>query len=205
MEVIGACRNPLHRLGNGAQSAALARGKFRHLGITEMASDDYEHRMLQRAVRDAVWEVMVCEFNLMNHHARHTLFPYTMANQIGTLLMFAVRSIFSNPARLKVTMRQLVDTGQIPTWLAETSRPLDFLVHANGASSVIDAAYRFVRHEPGVHGVLFGTSDPSHLRQNIDSLLKPPLPEADRQRLSTLFGHLIGVGFELPDRSKARA
>ena len=30
------------------------KGKFRHLGITEMASDDHEHRMLQQAVHDAV-------------------------------------------------------------------------------------------------------------------------------------------------------
>lgn len=180
------------------------KGKFRYLGLTEMASDDYEHRMLQQAVLDEVWDVMMFGFNLMNHHARHSLFPYTMANQIGTLLMFAVRYIFSQPARLKVTIRQLVDTGQLPAWFAEADQPLDFLVHADGASSVIDAAYRFVRHEPGVHVVLFGTSDPPHVRQNIASLLKPPLPEADRQRLAALFGHLIGVGFELPDRSKAR-
>ena len=53
-----------------------------------------------------------------------------------------------------------------------------------GASSVIDAAYRFVRHEPGVDVVLFGTGDIGHLRTNIDSLLKPPLPEADRERLA---------------------
>ena len=74
----------------------------------------------------------------------------------------------------------------------------------SGASSVTDAAYRFVRHEPGVHVVLFGTSNPAHLRANIASLLKPPLPAADRQQLAELFGHLIGVGFELPDHAKAR-
>ena len=38
-----------------------------------------------------------------------------------------------------------------------------------------------------------------HLRANVASLLKPPLPEADRQQLAALFGHLLGVGLELPD------
>jgi aryl-alcohol dehydrogenase-like predicted oxidoreductase len=180
------------------------KGKFRHLGITEMASDDHEHRMLQRAVHDEVWDVMMFGFNLMNQSARRTIFPQTIANRIGTLLMFVVRYIFSHPDRLEATMQQLVAAGQVPAWLAAAEQPLDFLVHADGASSVTEAAYRFVRHEPGVHVVLFGTSNPAHLRTNIASLLKPPLPEADRQRLTDLFGHLIGVGFELPDHAKPK-
>ena len=79
-----------------------------------------------------------------------------------------------------------------------TPDPLGFLVHQGGASSIIDAAYRFVRHEPGVDVVLFGTGDVGHLRTNIDSLLKPPLPQADRERLAGLFGHLVGVGLDAP-------
>jgi len=63
---------------------------------------------------------------------------------------------------------------------------------------VTDAAYRFVRYERGVHVVLFGTGNPYHLRANIASLLKPPLPDADRQKLTELFGHLLGVGLEVP-------
>jgi len=50
---------------------------------------------------------------------------------------------------------------------------------------------------------LFGTSEPEHLQANIASLLKPPLPEADRQQLAALFGHLLGVGLELPDAATA--
>lgn len=61
-----------------------------------------------------------------------------------------------------------------------------------------DAAYRYVRHEPGVDVVLFGTGDQAHLRSNIESLLKPPLPAADRRRLAELFGHLVGVGLDNP-------
>jgi hypothetical protein len=42
-------------------------GKFRHLGITETSPNDYEQRMLQRAVHDGVWEVLMLAFNLMHH------------------------------------------------------------------------------------------------------------------------------------------
>jgi hypothetical protein len=43
---------------------------------------------------------------------------------------------------------------------------------------------------------LFGTGDAAHLRTNVASLLKPPLPDADRQKLAKLFGHLTGIGLD---------
>jgi len=95
-------------------------------------------------------------------------------------------------------MRDLVSKGQVPAWLGETDNPLGFLIHADGASSLTDAAYRYVRHEPGVDVVLFGTGDAGHVRSNIESILKPPLPAADRAKLQTLFSHLRGVGLEVP-------
>lgn len=179
------------------------KGKFRALGITETSPNDHEQRMLQRAVHDAVWEIVMLGFNMMHHNARTQIFPHTIANNIGTLLMFVVRNIFSQPGRLTAKMQGLAAAGQVPQWLADTANPLGFLLHAGGASSVTDAAYRFVRHEPGVHVVLFGTSTLEHLRENIQSLLKPPLPETDRQQLAELFGHLLGVGLELPDHAPA--
>jgi hypothetical protein len=130
--------------------------------------------------------------------ARTQVLPHTIANRIGTLMMFVVRGIFARPAQLVATMRNLAAAGQVPEWLAETDDPLGFLVHAEGASSVTDAAYRYVCHEPGVDVVLFGTGDAAHLRTNTASILKPPLPEADRAKLRELFSHLHGVGLEAP-------
>jgi aryl-alcohol dehydrogenase-like predicted oxidoreductase len=180
------------------------KGKFRHLGITETAPHDPEHQVAQRAAQDGVWEVVMLGFHMMHQNARERVFPQTLANRVGTLLMFAVRNIFSQPDRLRATMRDLAAAGEVQQWLAEAPDPLGLLIHDGGASTVPDAAYRFVRHEPGVDVVLFGTGDPEHLRTNIASLLKPPLPEPDRRQLATLFGHLVGVGLDAPHLSRPR-
>ena len=174
------------------------RGKFRFLGITETAPNDTGQRMLNRATRDEVWDTAMVAFHLMHQVAREQVFPHTLANRIGTLMMFAVRGIFARPAQLAATMRELAAAGQVPAWLVRSDDPLGFLVHPDGASSVTDAAYRYVRHEPGVDVVLFGTGDAGHLRTNVASILKPPLPVADRQKLRELFSHLRGVGLVAP-------
>jgi aryl-alcohol dehydrogenase-like predicted oxidoreductase len=138
----------------------------------------------------------------MHQQARTKVFPRTMANGVGTLIMFVVRNIFSRPGHLQKAMQDLAKDGRVSAELAAKENPLDFLIHEGGASSLTDAAYRFVRHTPGADVVLFGTGSPEHLRTNIESILKPPLPRADVQKLHELFGHLQGVGLELPDHHK---
>jgi aryl-alcohol dehydrogenase-like predicted oxidoreductase len=135
-------------------------------------------------------------FHMMHQGARANVFPGTREKGIGTLLMFAVRSIFADPPRVAREMKELVAKGLVEPWLGATDDPLGFLVHDGGAANMIEAAYRFARHEPGVDVVLFGTGDAGHLRSNVASLLKPPLPDADRAKLAALFGHLTGVGLD---------
>ena len=177
------------------------KGKIRFIGVTEAAAYDLDHKMFQRALaEDDIWDTAMVAFNMMHQNVRTAVFPQTAKKKVGTLIMFAVRRIFAQPERLKQELRTLAADGLLPQWLADSSDPLGFLVHDGGASSVIDAAYRFVRDEPGVDVVLFGTSDPHHLREDIASLTKPPLPAADRVQIVTLFGHLVGVGIEAPTR-----
>src|SRR5918911_754 len=85
------------------------KGKFRHLGITETAPGDPEHKMVQRAARDGSWDVAMVAFHMMNQNARQAVFPLTREHRVGTLLMFAVRNIFSRPDRLAATLRELAD------------------------------------------------------------------------------------------------
>ena len=176
------------------------KGKIRFLGVTETGSGDPEHDMVQRAVEDEVWDVVMIAFHMMHQNARELVFPRSSANRIGTLIMFAVRNIFSKPQRLKAELRQLAAERKVAGWLGQAPEPLGFLIHAEsgGAETLPEAAYRFVRHEPGVDVVLFGTGEPAHLRANIAAILKPPLPETDRRMLAKFFGHLSGVGLDPP-------
>jgi aryl-alcohol dehydrogenase-like predicted oxidoreductase len=175
------------------------KGKFRHLGITETAPRDPTQQMLQRAANEPCYEVAMLAYHMMNHNAREHLFPQLQKKGVGTLLMFVVRNIFSRPGLLEETVAKLIENGDLPKDLPNKSDPLGFLVHDGGADSILDAAYRFVRHQPGVDVVLFGTGNPAHLQSNIESILKPPLPDADVATLHKLFGGLVGVGLDMPD------
>ena len=175
-------------------------GKLRHLGLTETPPNDPAGEMLIKASRDPVWEVIMLGFHMMHQVARRNCFPGTMENGIGTVLMFVVRSIFSMPGRLEETMASLVEEGKVPAWLGQGDGPLDFLIHEGGANTVIEAAYRYARHEPGTDVILFGTGVEEHLRTNLASILKPPLPAEDIAKLNELFGHLEGVGLDLPEK-----
>jgi len=176
-----------------------ARGKFRFLGVTEFAGGDPRHDMLARALADDCWDVMMVAFHMLNQNARQRVFPRTQAQNIGTLLMFAVRAIFSVPGRLQRDIAALAAEGKVPKWLADKKQPLDFLLHDNGgAQSIIEAAYRYARHEPGANVVLFGTGNPDHIEPNVRAILQPPLPAADARQITALFGALEGVGLDEP-------
>ena len=174
------------------------KGKFRHLGITETPPNDAKHAMLGKAFADDFWEVIMVGFHMMNQNARKLVFPSTQGKQIGTLIMFAVRSIFSDPRYLQTTIDKLVENGELDTKYGDTTEPLGFLLGDGDAESVIDAAYRFVRHEPGVDVVLFGTGNSEHLATNIKSILRNPLSPILVQQMSQDMGHLEGVGLDLP-------
>ena len=177
-------------------------GKIRHIGLTETSPNDPEQKMLQRALHDPWWESAMFAFSMLHQGARRDVFPLTQTNGVGTLLMFVVRNIFSQPGALTAAVRDLCAEGRLPPELADDPAPLDFLIHAGGAENLLDAAYRYARHEPGADVTLFGTGDIGHLKANIASILRPPLPEGDRERLARVFGHLSGVGLDLPARAK---
>jgi aryl-alcohol dehydrogenase-like predicted oxidoreductase len=176
------------------------KGKIRFLGVTETGSGDPEHDMARRAVEDGMWDVVMVAFHMMHQNARELVFPRSSTNRVGTLIMFAVRNIFSKPQRLQAELRQLAADKKVAGWLGQAPDPLGFLIHAEsgGARTLPEAAYRFVRHDPGVDVVLFGTGDLAHLRANVEAILKPPLPPTDCRMLAKFFGHLSGVGLDPP-------
>jgi len=160
-------------------------GKLRFMGVTEAFVPDPGHEMLQRAVQDDCWD--------LNQSARDRVLAAARAKDIGVLVMFAVRRALSDPMRLSGLLADLRQRGLLDPETPAEGSSLDFLVRDGGATSLQDAAYRFCRHEPGVHVVLSGTGNLSHLESNAASLGRPPLPPEDVARLREMFARVDDV------------
>ncbi len=173
--------------------AARAAGKVRLFGLTERFIYDPGHAMLTQALDDDLFDVVMAGFNLINPSARHRVFRQTREKGVGTLIMFAVRRALSDPAALRDLIGDLVDDGLIAGDALPTDNPLGFLVAEGGARSVIDGAYRFCHHEPGVDVVLTGTGSVAHLKENVTSLARGPLARAALERLEAVFGGIDSV------------
>jgi aryl-alcohol dehydrogenase-like predicted oxidoreductase len=168
-------------------------GKIRFVAISEAFVEDPTHQMLQQALDDDYWDVVMAGFNMLNQSARSHVFPKTQQKKVGTLVMFAVRRALSQPQRLREVWSELAKKGLVKPDDCNPDAPLDFLIGAGKATSVVDAAYRFCRYEAGAHVVLTGTGSSDHLKENIESLTKPPLPEAVTARLKDIFAKVDSI------------
>jgi aryl-alcohol dehydrogenase-like predicted oxidoreductase len=170
-----------------------AAGKIRFLGLTEQFGRDTRHETLARAVPDGRFDVVMVGFNLLNPSARRRVFPLTLEHDVGTLIMFAVRRALSDPAALREVAARLVGSGEVEAGALNLDDPLDFLADRPDVESVVQAAYRFCRHEPGANVILTGTGSGEHLRENVRAILAPPLPAELSARLEAVFGRVESV------------
>jgi L-galactose dehydrogenase len=166
------------------------QGKIRFIGVTEGFVPDPSHQMLQQSLREDLWDVVMVGFNLLNPSARGSVFPMTHEKRVGVLNMFAVRRALSQPDRLAGILTDLTHRGVIPRNAVRAEDFIGSLLNESDATTLPEVAYRFCRHEPGVHLVLTGTGNPEHLRANAESILKPPLPRSVLQKLAEVFGDL---------------
>lgn len=165
-------------------------GAVRALAISERFGEEPSHATLLRALDDDVWDVLMVGFNLLNPSAARTVLPKARSRNVGVEVMYAVRRALSDPLELRRVVDGLIAGGHVAPDAIDPEDPLGFLVHEQGAASVVDAAYRWARHHAGVHVVLTGTGDVGHLEANVASIGRGPLPAAALARLERLFGHL---------------
>jgi len=169
------------------------QGKIRFIGLTESGNSDPGHEMLQRAAQDETWDVMMVGFNILNQSARARVLAPAREKEIGILVMFAVRLALSRPERLKEVIQSLIEAGQLDPAEIDQTDPLAFVTGDGGAASLPDAAYRFCRDEPGTHVILSGTGHAGHLRANLESFARPPLPAETVRRLKQIFRRVDSV------------
>ena len=167
-------------------------GKIRFIGVSELFNVDMTHQMLLQSLPEDPWDVVMVGFNILNQSARD-LFQQTLEKNVAVQIMFAVRRVLSQPENLREAVQTLIEIGQIEVDEIDIGDPLGFVLKESDATSVVDAAYRFCRYEPGVHVVLSGTGNPDHLQSNIDSLCRPPLPDPVVQKLRHIFRHTDAI------------
>jgi len=168
-------------------------GKIRYPGITECLIEDPSHEMLKEAVKDDLFDVIMVGYNMLNPSAAKTIFPETIKNNNGILCMFAVRNALTDPVLAKKEIQKILDHGQGAPDLEATENTLRFLTDPDitgnpPASTIMDAAYRFCMHTEGIHVVLTGTGNETHLKTNLHSLESNALPAKIIEKLEYLFG-----------------
>jgi aryl-alcohol dehydrogenase-like predicted oxidoreductase len=168
-------------------------GKIHFIGVSEMFNEDKTHQMLLDSLPDDVWDVAMIGFNILNQTARQQVLPTIIEQNVAVQIMFAVRRVLSQPEKLRAAVQELIHLGQVDPAEVDPANPLGFVLAESDAASIVDAAYRFCRYEPGVHVVLSGTGNPAHLQANIDSLCRPPLPVGVVQKLRYIFRNASAI------------
>ena len=151
-------------------------GKLRFIGVSESFKQDPEHLMLQSALGDDCWDVIMMAHTPPNAGAGARALRQAQAKETGVVGMCAASWISRNNLSPQQAAALLRD--------AKADRPGGgpFSTNALAASSgqaldqrhLIDASYRFCRNTPGIDVVLIGTGNPAHLRDNLRSLAQPP-------------------------------
>jgi L-galactose dehydrogenase len=166
-------------------------GKIRHLGVTEAFIRDPGHKMLQHVLPEDIFDVAMVGFNLLNPSARRLVFPLTQKHNVATQIMFAVRRALSQPDALVELVAELLEQAVVTG--VDRNDPLGFVAAHPQVRSVVEAAYRFCRYEPGATVVLTGTGSADHLAENLASIMAPPLPQELLEQLEDLFGDVDSV------------
>lgn len=162
-------------------------GLVRTFGLTEWFFDDTAHKMTTRAVDDGHWDYFLMGFNLLNQSAKRYMLPRAAETGIAVAVMFAVRRALSDREGL---VAALVAEGRLNREEIDLDDPLGFLLADGSCGSIVEAAYRYCRHESQGGVILTGTGNVEHLEENIDAINMAPLPKQHVERLARIFGGL---------------
>jgi L-galactose dehydrogenase len=163
------------------------QGKLRYLGATESFAADEERSALRQVLADGHFDTIMVGYNLLTPGPEEWVLPEAGRNDVGVLVMCAVRRKIGRPEQLAALIADLKARGDLAPGTLPDDGPLDWLIH-DDVDSVTSAAYRFAAGHPAVSTVLTGTANAAHLEQNVRAILGGPLPAADRQRLIDIFG-----------------
>ena len=164
-------------------------GRIRFIGVTELWDHDGRHNTLMECVPSGQFDTAMIGYNLLNSCADDLLFEICRRENIGVIIMFAVRRAMSDLARRQQIFDRLVEEGSLEIDALDTPDPLAWLV-SKEVSSVKEAGYRFAIDPDVVGTVLTGTSKEQHLTQNLSAITAGPLPKTLHSEIKSRYGHL---------------
>jgi aryl-alcohol dehydrogenase-like predicted oxidoreductase len=162
------------------------QGKVRFMGISDGFEHDHRNEALQMALADDLFDTLMVGYNLLTPAPEHQVLDLALRQDVGVLIMCAVRRRIGRPADLEALIADLKQQGELPDAVPDRD-PLAWLIHGD-VTSVTDAAYKFAAGHPAVSTVLTGTANVQHLEANVRAILGDPLPTADREQLKAWFG-----------------
>ena len=134
-------------------------------------------------------ELVMLGYNMLSPLSGQRILPLAKKHDVGTMIMCAVRSVFSQPKRVAAQLAEWKRDG-----LLADDAPDDLAWVSDDLTS---AAYKFAAQPQGVSTVLCGTGNVEHLEANVRAILSEPLPPGVPERLKALFvpvGRNVGHG-----------
>ena len=169
---------------------AQAQGKVRFLGITETVITDVRHEMLQVAIPEGAFDVVMMKYGILNQSAAQTVLPLAKEHNVGVQIMAPVRTSLRNPEEAVNTINRFIDEGLLDAPRPSPEDPLGLGATGDPVPSLTRAAYQFAAEHEAVSSVLIGTGNVAHLRQNVADLLGPPMTPAQCDHLRRVYGEL---------------
>jgi L-galactose dehydrogenase len=168
-------------------------GKVRFIAISERFYHDTQHEMLRLALNDDHFDVMMVGLNMINQSALRDILPAAKKKNIGIQSMHAVRGKLASREGVRALIEAVVESGEVDAADIDRDDPLGFVLKESGASSIVEACYRFNRHAPGCDTVLTGTGNIAHLKDNLRAIGGKPLPAPVVEKLARIFGRVESV------------
>ncbi len=164
-------------------------GKVRFIGVSELWAVDGAHAALLKCLPGGHFDTAMVGYNLLNSCAEDELLDVCRENNVGVIVMFAVRRAMTDAARRREIFEDLVKDGLLNRDDVDGDDPLAWIV-GDEVGSVPEAGYRFALEPDVVGTVLTGTSKVEHLRQNLAAVESGPLPAKLRVAIRERYGHL---------------
>lgn len=175
------------------------QGVTRAIGVTETFARDPRHTMLDLAIEDADWDVVMAGFNVLNPSARR-LVARADARGMGVIVMHAVRWILASDERVLHLVSRVDEHGVAPGRRERLAVVARLLAHEGAHQFFPEAAYRFAARTTGVDSVLVGTGNLDHLEANIGALTNTWQDPSVLPLLEALDGLLEGAAEGSGDR-----